>query len=214
MHLRELERLGCRSSSSTLRDTHASHLISGTFERRWSAEEVAKQLGHSSTWVIERYGTLLDRAMALAIRETPGLSGNRVVPIEPKLAPVIGLPLHRKPSAVLPVDGTRVTIARQSLASYDAAKGGLSVSVAAEIECAALQLADSIIDAEDVRLAQRVVAKDRLMLTHGVELARVLMRTVDTQPDIMAEVLPLRGNGRFTGEQDSRRWTKGGTPRG
>lgn len=55
-----------------LRDTYASHLISGTFGRRWSAEEVAKQLGHSSTYVTERYATILDEALELAASDTRG----------------------------------------------------------------------------------------------------------------------------------------------
>jgi integrase len=55
-----------------LRDTYASHLISGTFGRRWSADEVAKQLGHSSTYVTERYATVLDEALEAAAAETRG----------------------------------------------------------------------------------------------------------------------------------------------
>ena len=55
-----------------LRDTYASHLLSGTFGRRWTIEEVAKQLGHSSTYVTERYATLLDEALEIAAAETRG----------------------------------------------------------------------------------------------------------------------------------------------
>lgn len=198
-----------------LRDTHASHLISGTFGRRWSLEEVAEQLGHSNTYVTERYGTMLDRAMAQAMRDTPGLSGQSPSSKE-KFAPVIQLPVAFKAA---PVSAERVQLATQLISAYDSAKDGLSDAAADEIERTALQLAEDIVGAEDVRLAQRVLAKDRLLLTHGVELARVLIRASskpsETQ-NVPAEVLPLaaaKGNdGRFKRGHDDRRWTQGATP--
>jgi len=47
-----------------LRDTCASHLLSGSWGRKWTLEEVSKHLGHSSTKVTEkRYAHMLDSAM-------------------------------------------------------------------------------------------------------------------------------------------------------
>jgi hypothetical protein len=55
-----------------LRDTCASHLFSGTFGRKWSIAEVAKNLGHSATYVTERYAVMLDTSIEQAAAETSG----------------------------------------------------------------------------------------------------------------------------------------------
>jgi integrase len=47
-----------------LRDTCATHLLSGSWGKKWSMEEVRKHLGHSSVKVTEkRYAHMLDSAM-------------------------------------------------------------------------------------------------------------------------------------------------------
>ena len=60
------ERLGARSRLGItrkvrfhdLRHTCASHLVMGTWGRRWSIEEVSKFLGHSDIQVTQRYAHL------------------------------------------------------------------------------------------------------------------------------------------------------------
>lgn len=65
--------------------------------------------------------------------------------------------------------------AAELLDGYDAARGGLSSEQADALERDALDLARSVLDNEVVKLASRVADKDRLMLTHAVELARKLI---------------------------------------
>jgi integrase len=53
-----------------LRHTCASHLVSGSWGRAWTLEEVAKHLGHSSSAVTRRYAHLCPEGLARAARET------------------------------------------------------------------------------------------------------------------------------------------------
>lgn len=53
-----------------LRDTCASHLLTGSWGRAWTVAEVAALLGHTSTWVTERYARLLPGALAKAAAAT------------------------------------------------------------------------------------------------------------------------------------------------
>jgi integrase len=53
-----------------LRHTCASHLVSGSWGRAWTLEEVAKHLGHSSSAVTRRYAHLCPEGLARAVRET------------------------------------------------------------------------------------------------------------------------------------------------
>lgn len=53
-----------------LRDTCASHLLTGSWGRAWSIAEVAQLLGHTSTWVTERYARIMPGALARAAAET------------------------------------------------------------------------------------------------------------------------------------------------
>ncbi len=53
-----------------LRHTTASHLVMGTWGRRWTLEEVRTFLGHSTVRVTERYAHLAPDALHAAARET------------------------------------------------------------------------------------------------------------------------------------------------
>jgi integrase len=53
-----------------LRDTCASNLLTGTWGRPWTIAEVATLLGHSTTWVTERYARVLPGHMAKATAAT------------------------------------------------------------------------------------------------------------------------------------------------
>lgn len=55
-----------------LRHTCASSLVAGWWGRRWSLEEVRKQLGHSSITVTQRYAHLADSVLADAWKGTRG----------------------------------------------------------------------------------------------------------------------------------------------
>ncbi|NIR31679.1 MAG: site-specific integrase [Gammaproteobacteria bacterium] len=56
-----------------LRDTCATHLLSGTWGRRWTVYEVSRLLGHSSVTVTEqRYAHVLPDLLERAAAETPG----------------------------------------------------------------------------------------------------------------------------------------------
>lgn len=55
-----------------LRHTFASSLVSGTWGRRWSLEEVRAAMGHESITTTERYAHLADTALKIAARETNG----------------------------------------------------------------------------------------------------------------------------------------------
>lgn len=64
-----------------LRDTCASHLLTGTWGMKWTIAEVATLLGHTTTYVTERYARILPGAMAEIARNT-----------------------YRKPAAALPIE--------------------------------------------------------------------------------------------------------------
>lgn len=53
-----------------LRDTCASHLLTGTWGRAWTIAEVATLLGHGTTFVTERYARLLPGQLAKAAAAT------------------------------------------------------------------------------------------------------------------------------------------------
>lgn len=53
-----------------LRHTCASHLITGTWGRKWSLREVQEMLGHTNETVTERYAHLADGALDKAARAT------------------------------------------------------------------------------------------------------------------------------------------------
>jgi|HubBroStandDraft_1064217.scaffolds.fasta_scaffold294225_2 hypothetical protein len=53
-----------------MRHTCASHLLQGTWRRRWRLEEVKDFLGHSSIIVTQRYAHLSDHALHEAAAET------------------------------------------------------------------------------------------------------------------------------------------------
>jgi len=61
-----------------LRHTCASSLLSGTWGRKWTLDEVCKMLGHSSVKVTERYAHLCDSALRDAAAATgyAGVTGN------------------------------------------------------------------------------------------------------------------------------------------
>ncbi len=63
-----------------LRHTCASSLVSGTWGRRWSLEEVMGMLGHSDIKVTQRYAHLAPTALKLAARETPSAGHALVTP--------------------------------------------------------------------------------------------------------------------------------------
>ncbi len=56
-----------------LRHTCASHLVMGTWGRRWTLEEVRSQLGHSTIRMTERYAHLSPDALHAAARATTGM---------------------------------------------------------------------------------------------------------------------------------------------
>ncbi len=59
-----------------LRHTCATSLIAGWWGRRWTLEEVAGALGHSSTRVTERYAHIGETMMKAAARETEAACAN------------------------------------------------------------------------------------------------------------------------------------------
>jgi len=70
-----------------LRHTCASHLISGSWGRAWTLEEVAKYLGHSTSATTRRYAHLCPEGLARAARETrPELHLRLLGPV-PNLVP-------------------------------------------------------------------------------------------------------------------------------
>ncbi len=54
----------------SLRHTCASHLLLGTWGRRWSVEEISKYLGHSAISVTQRYAHVASGHLASAAAET------------------------------------------------------------------------------------------------------------------------------------------------
>jgi integrase len=65
-----------------LRDTFATHLLSGSWGRSWEIAEVAAQLGHGTTYVTERYARVLNGRLAIAAAATKGGSLARAEPAE------------------------------------------------------------------------------------------------------------------------------------
>jgi integrase len=53
-----------------LRDTCASHLLTGTWGMKWSIGEVSALLGHTDTWVTERYARIMPGALAPLAAQT------------------------------------------------------------------------------------------------------------------------------------------------
>lgn len=73
-----------------LRHTCASHLVSGTWGRAWTIEEVAKHLGHSTSATTRRYAHLCPEGLAKADRETLVGGSPKEVPSVPKRAKLRG----------------------------------------------------------------------------------------------------------------------------
>jgi integrase len=70
-----------------LRHTCASHLISGSWGRAWTIEEVAQHLGHGTSVTTRRYAHLCPEGLAKAARETrPGAHTQRL-PAVPRDVP-------------------------------------------------------------------------------------------------------------------------------
>lgn len=57
-----------------LRHTCATALLAGWWGRKWTLDEVAKMLGHSSTQVTERYARKLNETLESAVLNTPMLA--------------------------------------------------------------------------------------------------------------------------------------------
>ena len=70
-----------------LRHTCASHLISGSWGRAWTLEEVARHLGHSSSAVTRRYAHLCPEGLQRAVRETRPELHAKLLAIPRKPAP-------------------------------------------------------------------------------------------------------------------------------
>jgi integrase len=71
-----------------LRHTCATSLLAGWWGSKWSLDEVAKMLGHSSIAVTERYARKLNETLEQAVLRTPMLLfpyGNTEGPMVPKL---------------------------------------------------------------------------------------------------------------------------------
>lgn len=73
-----------------LRDTCASHLLTGSWGRAWSIAEVAQLLGHTSTWVTERYARIMPGALARAAAETSHESPTRPERFTPQVLETTG----------------------------------------------------------------------------------------------------------------------------
>lgn len=65
-----------------LRHTFASHLAMGSWGERWSLQEIAQALGHSSVTVTERYAHLADESLAARAARTVGAPAK----VTPKVA--------------------------------------------------------------------------------------------------------------------------------
>jgi integrase len=71
-----------------LRHTCASHLVSGTWGRAWTIEEVAAHLGHSTSATSRRYAHLSPEGLARAVAETcPELAQVVALPTRPREVP-------------------------------------------------------------------------------------------------------------------------------
>jgi hypothetical protein len=62
--------IGRRVRFHDLRHTHASHLLQGSWGRKWMLSEIAQMLGHSSVNMTTRYAHLSEGGIAQAVRET------------------------------------------------------------------------------------------------------------------------------------------------
>lgn len=84
-----LERAGVKRHARfhDLRHTCASHLISGSWGRAWTLEEVARHLGHSSSAVTRRYAHLCPEGLQRAVRETRPELHARLLAIPPSPVP-------------------------------------------------------------------------------------------------------------------------------
>lgn len=66
-----------------LRHTCASHLVSGSWGRAWTLEEIARHLGHVSSASTRRYAHLCPEGLARAVRETNPEAHTRVLTLVP-----------------------------------------------------------------------------------------------------------------------------------
>lgn len=80
-----------------LRHTFASHLAMGSWGERWSLQEIAQALGHSSVTVTERYAHLADDSLASRAARTVGVLPQPKAKVEAEPAPKAPAPSAAKP---------------------------------------------------------------------------------------------------------------------
>lgn len=166
-----------------LRDTCATHLLSGTWGRSWTMQEVSALLGHSSIGVTERrYARFIPSALERAAAETPDRNPTR--PLEPdraKAAESLALPEGFEPSAFglgsraegsdsasLAQDG-RVSVGSRAERLLRAVADG-KMPPEGDVEALAL----AVLDGELVQLALRVLQGGPHQLDRAIELAEQL----------------------------------------
>ena len=172
-----------------LRHTCASHLVRGTWGRRWSLEEVKEYLGHSSIQVTQRYAHLQD-GLADAAAATAGVGAQMGFKSIQNLTsvPSVG-PVGFEPTTnglkVLPealeLPGVRSSLAPivpQARAVLAVAAAGCSIP--GELAQALLQG----VPAEDARLAGlvvRVVQGGPLAARALLEIAALVVQEASAQ---------------------------------
>lgn len=174
-----------------LRDTCASHLLTGTWGRAWTIAEVAALLGHSSTWVTERYGRLLPGALASAAAATTTEANPVVVSTrlyaatghEPATRGGFAREIQDRPAAsgakgrgfesptacksTGHVTGSRTTAAETLLRTVASGEPVAEALIA--------ELVSSVLGRDDVRLAQRLAAGEGPRVMLAVRLAESVL---------------------------------------
>ena len=109
-----------------LRHTFASHLAMGSWGERWSLQEIAQALGHSSVTVTERYAHLADESLASRAAKTVGAPAPaKPAPAKPapaKAAPAKPAPAKSQPKKVAPRQSVPPVVTRDQKTMVTAPK--------------------------------------------------------------------------------------------
>ena len=171
-----------------LRHTCASHLLQGSWGRRWTLEEVRDFLGHSSITVTQRYAHLDQRRLHEAAAETPGSAPR----LAPRAAPALSQLSSVGPVGFEPTTNglkdSRTTKAYQgdnaAVVRSWCADGGESaravVALAASgqmVPGVLLQgLAKAVLKSAAVRLAEQILQGGPFALDRALELAELVLQ--------------------------------------
>lgn len=162
-----------------LRDTCASHLLTGTWGRAWTIAEVAALLGHSSTWVTERYGRLLPGALASAAAATKLYTTGHGPATRDRIAAVNR---HTPAASGAKGPGFESLTARKNTGHVDDSTAPVADRVLRTVaagealpETLIAELVASVLRRPDVGLAQRLAAGDGPRVMLAVRLAEACL---------------------------------------